>query len=140
MSLKQLSPAFFVSRQITEADVAQAAAQGVRAIIDNRPDNEEPGQPSAADIAALAKRQGIAFEHIPVKPGAITDADVAAFIAALGCVDGPVLGYCKTGTRAATLWALSQAKIQTIDAILQATAGAGYDLNAIKPRLTARAL
>ena len=37
MTFKKLTPRFWVSPQITEADVERAAAQGFRAIIDNRP-------------------------------------------------------------------------------------------------------
>ena len=139
MSFKQLSPTFFVSTQITEDDVARASEQGIRTIIDNRPDGEEAGQPTAAEIAASAARHGMGFEHIPVTPGAITDSDVAKFVDALARHDGPALGYCKTGTRAATLWALSRAREIGADAVLEATAGAGYDLSKIKPRLTSAA-
>lgn len=135
MRFKQLSPAFSVSPQITEADVALAARKGFRAIIDNRPDGEEAGQPSAADVSAWAAAHGMLLEHIPVKPGEFKDNDVAKMTAALAWLDGPVLGYCKTGTRAATLWAITQAGKIDADVILQTTAAAGYDLSKIKPRL-----
>lgn len=135
MSIKQLSPAFSVSPQITQADVAQAAQKGFRAIIDTRPDGEEAGQPSAGDVSAWGAAHGMAFAHIPVKPGEFKDSDVVKMREALTRLDSPVLGYCKTGSRAAALWALTQAGTFDADAILQATAAAGYDLGKIRQRL-----
>ncbi|WP_309605754.1 beta-lactamase hydrolase domain-containing protein, partial [Phenylobacterium sp.] len=40
-----------VAPQIGVADVAEAARQGFSLIINNRPDGEEPGQPTGAEIA-----------------------------------------------------------------------------------------
>ncbi len=139
MSIMKLTPDFAASAQLTEADVNKAAAEGFRTIIDNRPDGEDAGQPTAADMAALAARHGMAFEHIPVVPGAIADADVAKMADALGRASGPVLGYCRTGMRAATLWALSEAGITDPETILRTAARAGYDLGPLRPRLAARA-
>src|SRR3546814_16667400 len=73
--------------------------------------------------------------HIPVVGGSIGDSDVAAFADALEQADGPVLGFCRTGTRSTTLWALGQAGKQPTEAILKTAAAAGYDLAALRPRL-----
>ncbi len=139
MPFKALTPSFSVSSQITEADVARAAQDGFRAIIDNRPDDEDAGQPSAASLAAEAARHGMIFEHIPVMPGKIGDADVTRMADALGRLDAPVLGYCRTGARSAAVWALSQAGTTALDALLRTTARAGYELDALKSRLEVRA-
>ena len=56
----------FVSGQIAPADVAEAAALGVTLIVNNRPDGEEPGQPSGAEIEAAAVAAGLEYRHIPV--------------------------------------------------------------------------
>jgi len=90
-------------------------------------------------MAALAARHGMTFEHIPVVPGAIADADVAKMADALGRASGPVLGYCRTGMRAVTLWALSEAGMTDPETILRTAASAGYDLGPLRPRLAARA-
>ncbi len=139
MSIMKLTPNFAASAQLTEADVIKVAAGGFRTIIDNRPDGEDAGQPTAADMAVLAARHGMAFEHIPVVPGAIADADVAKMADALGRASGPVLGYCRTGMRAATLWALSEAGMTDPATILSTAASAGYDFGPLRPRLAARA-
>jgi sulfide:quinone oxidoreductase len=63
---------------------------------------------------------------------------VAAFARALDEIEGPVLAFCRTGTRSATLWALAEAQRREPQAILATTAAAGYDLQALEPRLAAR--
>lgn len=58
-----------VAPQISTADLAQAAAQGFKLVINNRPDGEDPSQPSSAEIEAAAKAAGLAYVHIPVRGG-----------------------------------------------------------------------
>ena len=137
MSPKKVSDQLSVSPQLSLADIDDAAARGFRMIVNNRPDGEEAGQPLSADLAVRAKAAGLAYRHIPVVGGSIGDSDVAAFARALDESPGPVLGFCRTGTRSTTLWALSCAGAQSSDTILKAAAGAGYDLAALRPRLDA---
>lgn len=136
MSFNSISSTLSVSPQLSEADVAQAAQDGFRAIVDNRPDGEEPGQLSAADMRALAADHGMGFAHIPVTPGKIGDTDIAGMADALARLEVPILAYCKTGIRAASLWALSQAGVRSADSIIASAADAGYDLKSLRPRLT----
>lgn len=135
MVFKQLTPSLSVSPQLDAADVEAAARQGFRAIIDNRPDDEEPGQITAAQMEALAAEHGMGFAHVPVIPGKAGDGDVAAMVAALNRLEGPVLAYCRTGTRSTTLWALSQVGSQSAGKILESASAAGYDLSDLRPRL-----
>ena len=97
-----------VAPQISVADVAQAKAQGFAAIVCNRPDGEEPGQPSAAEIADAARAAGLAYTHIPVR-GAPGPAEVEAMRQAVDDAEGPVLAYCRSGTRSITTWSIGQA-------------------------------
>jgi len=133
-----LTPSFSVSPQISVSDVGIIAAQGFRSIISNRPDNETQDQPITAAIAAAAQRVGVGFHHLPVTSGNIRDEDVSAFAEMLRTVKGPVLAYCRTGTRAASLWALSEAHRLDPAAILKTAKAAGYELDALRPRLEAR--
>lgn len=114
-------------------------AQRFRTVVNARPDDEEPGQPSSAEIAEAARRLGLEYVHIPVIPGQIGDDQVAAFAAALGDKPGPVLAFCRSGARAASLWALSQAGVRGTEQVLEAAAKAGFDLQGLAPRLDARA-
>lgn len=133
-----LTPFLSVSPQISERDVGILAAQGFRGIVNNRPDGEAQDQPASAAIAAAAKRLGLDYRHLPVVSGQISEADVAAFSDVMGTMKGPVLAFCRSGTRCASLWALSEAAHLDPAAVLRTARAAGYDLDALKPRLEAR--
>jgi sulfide:quinone oxidoreductase len=135
MDLREITKTFAVSPQITADDIATLKAQGFRAIVCNRPDGEGADQPSFDEIAAAAEAAGIEMRHIPIKAGLVTDADVDAFGAALGELPGPVLAYCRSGTRSATLWSLSEARTRPMTEILAATKAAGYDMNGVARRI-----
>ncbi|WP_374438223.1 TIGR01244 family sulfur transferase [Pseudomonas panipatensis] len=132
-----LDDAFSVAPQIQPEDVAELAAAGIRTLICNRPDGEAADQPDTQAIAQAAHEHGIVFVHQPVLSGAIDASDVAAFGAVLAKHAGPVLAFCRSGTRSATLWALAQASTRSPEEILAATARAGFDLSALRPRLLA---
>ncbi len=134
-NLRRLTPFLSVAPQISEADVATLAARGYHAIINNRPDNEGEGQPPSNVIEAAAKRSGMDYRHIPVVSGKVTDEDVAKFRAAMAELKGPVFAFCRTGTRSTTLWALSEAARLDPAVLVGVAADAGYDLNALRPRL-----
>jgi sulfide:quinone oxidoreductase len=104
MDLNHLSPHFATAPQLQLDDIGRLAALGFKGIINNRPDNEGTDQPGSDALAAEAKRHGLVYRHIPVVPGQATDADARAFAAALNEADGPVVAFCRTGHRAASLW------------------------------------
>lgn len=106
--MKQVSNKLFVSPQVTRTELVSAKAAGIAAIINNRPDGEEPGQPSAASNAAIADELGLGYTHIPVAPGQYSHEQVRAFEAAMEAAEGPVLAHCKSGTRAASLYAIGE--------------------------------
>src|SRR5690606_20330160 len=133
MRIARLDANLSVSPQIREDDIATLAAQGFRAIINNRPDGEADDQPASAAIAAAAAAHGLAYRHLPVEPGRISEQDAAAFAQALEELDGPVLAFCRSGTRSAALWALCVAGSRDADAILSQCREAGYDLDALRP-------
>ncbi len=138
MNPKQLTPRFSISPQLSVADMDAAHALGFHSVIVNRPDGEEAGQPSIAEMRQAASAAGLGFAAIPVAPGKVTDEDAAQFEAALETLEGPVIAYCRTGVRAATLWALTSATALGPDAVLNATTAAGHDLSQLRPRLEQR--
>ena len=97
-----------VAPQIAVADVAQAARQGFKTLISNRPDGEEPGQPTAREIATAAADAGLPFYHIPVR-GAPTPEQLEATRLILQDADTPVLAFCRSGTRSIVTWSICQA-------------------------------
>lgn len=135
---KELSEGFWVSPQIHADDLKEAAAMGVKLIINNRPDNEEPGQPSAAELEKAARALGIDYVSIPFRGANMTDAQIAEFETAVANATGPVLAYCRSGTRSTAIRALALAKAgRNIADILDEAAEAGYDLSGLAPRLDA---
>ena len=103
-----LEPGVFVAPQIQPEDVSALFERGVRLIVNNRPDGEEPGQPSAAENRSVAEDAQLAYTHIPVTAGQIGETQVRAFQEALSQANGPVLAHCKTGTRSAMLYAIGE--------------------------------
>jgi sulfide:quinone oxidoreductase len=135
MRINHVDETLSVSPQVVPADVAEIATLGFRAIICNRPDGEGPDQPSQDEIAAVAREAGLEFRYLPVVAGVVSDADTAGFAEAMRDLPGPVLAYCRTGTRSATLWSLSQAGRRPLPEILRLTKAAGYDMNGVARRL-----
>ena len=72
MDYRSIDDSYAVSGQITADEVAEIKAAGFRSVICNRPDGEQPGQPTAADIGMAVEAAGLAFRHIPVVSGQIT--------------------------------------------------------------------
>ena len=135
MDIRELTKKVSVSPQITASDVPALKKAGFRAIICNRPDGEGADQPSFDEIEAAAKAAGIEARYVPVQSGMVTDEDVTAFGAALNDLQRPVLAYCRTGTRSATLWSFHEADKRPIPDILAATKAAGYDMNGVARRI-----
>ena len=135
MDPRTLSPQFAVSPQITPQDIPALKAHGYRAIIANRPDGEGADQPTFAEIEAAAHAAGMQARYIPISGGMVGNDDVEAFQSALRAMPGPVLAYCRSGTRSATLWSLAQADDMPLPQILAATSTAGYDLSGVVRRI-----
>lgn len=131
MQIRQVTDEVAVAGQIRPEDVAQIAAAGFRAIICNRPDGEEQGQPDFASIAAAAAAAGLAVRDIPVRNGAMTMAHVEAVGSAIAELPKPVLAYCRSGTRSITLWSLSEAGKRPPAEIVELAARAGYDMSGL---------
>lgn len=136
MDIRKIDDAISVSPQIELNDIAELARLGFRGVICNRPDGEGLGQPGQQQMAEQARAAGLAFRYLPLAPGHLTPQLIADFGAALAEMPGPVLAYCRSGTRSATLWALSQSGKRSADEILNMAADAGYDLGGIAGALS----
>ena len=115
MIVTRLSPDLSVAPQLHTSDLENVLAAGFGTIIDNRPDGEEAGQPTASELAEEARRLGLAFIHIPIIPGRMEDADARAFAEALAASDGPVLAFCRTGARSTDLWKRARELARLVD-------------------------
>ena len=126
--------------QLQPEDFPELAARGVRTIINNRPDGEEPGQLPAAEAAALAARLGMAYHYLPVTMPTLTRDQISAFGRLLDQAEAPVVAHCRTGTRSAGLWAAAQAAAgRDLEQAMTEAERAGFDLASCRPP-AARAL
>ena len=130
---RQLTETVWASPQIGLDEVAEAAAQGITLIINNRPEGESDDQVSGAEIEATARAAGLAYVAIPVTHAGFSEPQVAAMASALAGADGGVLAYCRSGTRSTLLWALAEARGGADgDALAAQAAQAGYDLGPVR--------
>lgn len=105
----RLDEGILVRDQITLASIPKIKEQGYRTLIDLRPDGEAPDQPPAAAVSQAAAAAGLRFAYVPTPHGEIPAATVDAFAQAMATAEKPVLLYCRSGNRAARVWALAEA-------------------------------
>jgi uncharacterized protein (TIGR01244 family) len=130
---RKLDDAVSVAGQISIDDVAEAARQGFVAIVNNRPDDEQPGQPRGAEIEAAARANGLGYRAIPITHAGFSTNQVDAMVEALSAAQGPLLAFCRSGTRSTLVWALARGRMGDDPAELSEKAeAAGYDLTPVK--------
>ena len=135
MKLANLEKGVLVADQILPEDLNDLAAQGIKTIFCHRPDGEGADQPNFAEIAQAAKKLKIKTHYLPVVSGKISEADVTAFAQLFKESKQPLLGYCRSGMRAASLWALSQGASLGLAQTLEAGKQAGFDLSGLTQRI-----
>jgi sulfide:quinone oxidoreductase len=129
--LAELAPGLSAAGALGTADLEALAAAGVRTIINNRPDGEDPGQ-------LPAEAHGIAYHHIPFTAATLTRADVDAFAATLHSASQPVVVHCRSGTRSTLIWALIRLREGADpNALIAQAARHGIDIAAL-PAIAAR--
>jgi len=128
---RHVTDAFSVAYQLTPEDMKAAAARGFKLVINNRPDGEDPAQTPGAEMQAAAEAAGLAYVYLPVV-GRPSRETAEAERDAIDSAGGPVLAYCRTGTRSINTWALGQA-LEGADPseLVRLGRTAGYDLSAI---------
>lgn len=108
MEYRQITEDYSVSGQILPEEVAAIKSAGFKSVICNRPDNEQPGQPSADSVKGAVELAGLEFRYIPVVSGQITGDNVEDMATALDEMSGPVFAYCRSGARCTNLYGLIQ--------------------------------
>lgn len=136
---RKLDDSISVAGQIAPEDIAEAARQGFTFIINNRPDGEAPGQPSSAEMESAAIAAGLGYAAIPITHAGFSEDQVMAMRKVLEQASGPVLAFCRSGTRSTLVWALARARAGDTASDLAAKASAaGYDLSPIQASLLVR--
>jgi uncharacterized protein (TIGR01244 family) len=130
---RKLSDQVLASPQIDLADLTAAAEQGVKLIVNNRPEGESDDQTPGAAIEAAARAAGLGYVAIPVTHAGFSEAQVEAMAEALAGAGGPVLAYCRSGTRSTLLWSLAEASRGADPEMLaRQAAQAGYDITPVR--------
>lgn len=107
VSARRIDADYAVSGQVLPQHIPALFAEGYRALICARPDNEEPGQPSFAEVKAAAEAAGMKAVHIPVS-GMLTEGSLIRMEQALADLPRPILAYCRSGARAGSLYAAAK--------------------------------
>ena len=130
---RRLTDDFWASPQIEVEGVQEASARGFHMIVNNRPDREADDQPDSGAIAAAAAELGLAYVTIPITHAGFSQGQVDAMVSALADADGPVLAFCRSGTRSTLLWSLAQARLGRNPQEIAALAlDAGYDVTPVR--------
>ena len=133
---RKLSDEFYASPQVTPQEISEAAAMGIALVVNNRPDGEAPDQPPGADIEAAARAAGMDYLAIPVGSAGFSEPQVDRLQQALAGASGPVLGFCRSGTRSTLLWSLARARSgEDPESIADAAAAVGYDVAPVRPAM-----
>ncbi len=129
LELKRINDDVSVAPQISPDDMPAIKAAGFTTVINNRPDGEAFDQPSSAVMKAAAEAAGLAYHFIPLGRDGVSAEMIEQERAVLEGSDGPVVCYCRSGTRSTTLWALTQAGKLPAHEIVAQAAHAGYDMS-----------
>src|ERR1700712_5173687 len=109
--IRKVDDSISVAPQIAPDDIAAIKAAGFVAVVNNRPDSEQDGQPEGDTIRAAALAAGLTYAAIPIGHAGFGHPQVQAMVDLLEDADGPVLAFCRSGTRSCNLWALARARM-----------------------------
>ena len=130
-----------VAGQLQPGDMAEIAAAGYVAVVNNRPDGEAMfGQPRTADLQKAAEAAGLVFLDLPFSGPRASAEQVRAFADLLAGRPGRVVAFCKSGMRSALLWgAASIASGRSLDEVLTVAMRAGQNLDPVGETMVALA-
>lgn len=138
LDIRRIDDELSFAPQITPDDMAAIREAGFATIINNRPDGEEAGQPASIAITDAAVKAGLGCVAIPIGHPGFSHPQVSAMREVLDSAPGPVLAFCRSGTRSCWLWALARAESgDDVEDIIARAADAGYDIAAAWPLLLA---
>ncbi|MDO4897030.1 MAG: TIGR01244 family sulfur transferase [Moraxella sp.] len=110
--MSDIAPEFriTISGQISPTDVDELARMGVKTVVNNRPDHEEVGQPTSAEIEQACQAHGIAYKQIAFSGGMMDMGHVQAFADFFNDTERPLHIFCRTGNRSTNLLTVAREK------------------------------
>lgn len=139
MKINKVTQSFAVADQLEVADIQGLKELSYELIINNRPDGEVTDQPFSGELQQESISCGIRYVYLPITTVEHGQNHIQEFSNELSKTSGPVLAFCRTGMRAAKLWALNESRNHPIDNILKMAKQAGYDLSQLRDQLSVEA-
>jgi uncharacterized protein (TIGR01244 family) len=105
MQINKINDNYSSTDQIDIKDLSQINENGFKTIMCFRPTSEDKEtQPDQSLLKMEAHKKGIKFISIPIIPGNITEENIQKFAQNFNDSDYPVLGYCRSGGRAKSIY------------------------------------
>jgi uncharacterized protein (TIGR01244 family) len=136
LEIVHVTPEFAIGPQISTADFELLRASGIASVLNARPDDETGTYLVSRDAERLARASGLAYAHCPSEGHAVFEPEIVdRFERALAELPKPVFAHCKTGTRAAILWALVESRRRDVEDVIATLRAAGQELDFLEDEL-----
>ena len=131
-----VTPEFAIGPQPAAEDFASVREAGYAAILNVRPDDEAGEYLVSANARLLAEDQGLNYAHSPSDNHALFETDIIdQFERALTELPKPIFAHCKSGTRAAILWALVASRQREVKDVIADLRKAGQEIEFLEDEL-----
>jgi sulfide:quinone oxidoreductase len=104
MNLREIDDNFSIAEQIHKHDLMLLKEAGYTDVVCNRPDNEDPGQPSFSELEAEAIKIGMKTHHLAFDGRNYSPDHVVGLREVLDGAEGRTVAFCRTGNRSLLLW------------------------------------
>lgn len=132
----RLTPDFAFGPQVEAGDFAALRAAGFASVLNARPDDEAGPYLLSGEAEGLAGAEGLSYAHAPTDNHAIFEPEVIdRFEDALARLPRPIFAHCKSGTRAAILWALVAARYRDVEEVIATLRDAGQELEFLEDEM-----
>ncbi|RPH19876.1 MAG: TIGR01244 family phosphatase [Alteromonadaceae bacterium TMED7] len=128
MKIQQLNKSVYIASKVDISDINKLKAIGIQSVINNRPDNEEDGQPLSGDLSEYAASINIDYYYLPIASGHYPVTSVDKLTELLSTAELPVVIFCRTGRRSINLWAKSQNKLLGAQHVLSKVQELGFEM------------
>lgn len=131
-----VTPGFAIGPQVSSNDFELLRAAGFASVLNARPDDESGEYLASQDAEQLALANGLAYAHCPTENHEIFETEIIdRFERALVELPKPIFAHCKTGTRAAILWAFAASRQYAVENVIASLRAAGQELDFLEQEL-----